>query len=499
MSAVVTHREVERKYAVPPEFRLPDPRSITTIADIETQEPIELDATYFDTDDLALFRWGITLRRRLGGHDAGWHLKIPVRADRFGVRDELHLPDQATVPAAFIDITAPLLIGRTVQPLVTVQTTRRPYRVTTSDGAIELVDDHVTVTRPGSQPTTFREIEIELLDDTAETHHAMAELGSLLQAAGAQPSSVSKAARALGERTQQPPDVVAYPMPRPDALAADALRAIISPDVIRFLHADVDVRRDADDAVHQLRVAARRLRSTLRTFAPLFDPEWAQGLQEDLAWIAREMGTIRDSEVLLQRLVEHGASLPVAEREPVQAFVTDFLGRRRDTARSGALAALRSDRHEFLIEDLVRAVREPRFADAAFQPSDAAILPLVSRSWRRLKRAMRAVDDDPASWHRARIKAKRARYAVEALVPMYGKSFRSLAKLLAELTEELGLHQDATVAQEQLADMARSAPSDIAFGLGLLSAQEVVAADLDRANVRELWPRVKRAAKAAGL
>ena len=112
---------------------------------------------------------------------------------------------------------------------------------------------------------------------------------------------------------------------------------------------------------------------------------------------------------------------------------------------------------------------------------------------------MRAVDDDPASWHRARIKAKRARYAVEALAPMYGKSFRSLAKLLAELTEELGLHQDATVAQEQLADMARGAPSDIAFGLGLLSAQEVVAADLDRANVRELWPRVKRAAKAAGL
>lgn len=499
MTAVVTHREVERKFAVAPEFQLPNPASIATIVHIETQQPIALDATYFDTDDLALFRWGITMRRRLGGHDAGWHLKIPVRADRFGVRDELHLPDQATVPAALVDITSPLLIGRAVQPLVTVQTTRQPYRMSTADGAIELVDDLVTVTKSDAEPTKFREIEIELLDDTAATRHAMAELGALLQAAGAQPSSVSKAARALGERTQQPPDVVAYPMPEPTALAADALRAIISPDVIRFLHADVDVRRDADDAVHQLRVAARRLRSTLRTFAPLFEADWAQGLQDDLAWIAREMGTIRDSEVLLLRLIEHSAMLPVAEREPVQAFVTDFLGRRRDTARSGALAALRSDRHDFLIEDLVRAVRETRFSDAAFEASDATLVPLVARSWRRLKRAMRAVDDDPASWHRARIKAKRARYAVESLTPMYGKPYRALAKLLAKLTEELGLHQDATVAQDQLADMAQGAPSDVAFGLGILSAREVMAADLDRANVRELWPRVKRAAKEAGL
>lgn len=499
MSAVATHREVERKFAVPSQFQLPNLASIATVTQIDEQEPIELDATYFDTDDLALFRWGITMRHRLGGHDAGWHLKIPARSDRFGVRDEHHLPDQGGVPAAFIDITSPLLMGRTVQPIVNVRTTRRPYRVATGDGAIELVDDLVTVTRSNAEPAMFREIEIELIDDTVETNRAMTEMGVLLQRAGAQPSSMSKAAHALGERTQQPPDVVAYPMPGRNALAADALRAIISPDVVRFLHADVDVRRDADDAVHQLRVAARRLRSTLRTFAPLFDPQWAQGLQEDLAWIAREMGTIRDSEVLLQRLIEHSAALPAADRERVRTYVTEFLVRRRDTARSGALAALRSDRHDFLIEDLIRAVREPRFSDAAFQPSDVALVPLVAASWRRLKRAMRAVDEDPASWHRARIKAKRARYAVESLAPMYGKPFRAFAKLLAELTEELGLHQDATVAQEQLADMAQGATSDVAFGLGLLSAREVVAAGTDRANVRSIWPRVKRAAGDAGL
>jgi len=74
-----------------------------------------------------------------------------------------------------------------------------------------------------------------------------------------------------------------------------------------------------------------------------------------------------------------------------------------------------------------------------------------------------------------------------------------LGKLLSQLTEELGTHQDATVAQQQLADMADSASGNVAFGLGLLSAYELSVAMNDRESVSRLWPKVKRAARGAGL
>lgn len=499
MNDVTTHREVERKFVVPAAFTTPDVASLPRIREIHADRPIQLEATYYDTDDLALFRWGITLRQRSGGHDAGWHLKLPVRSGRKGVRDELQLPDQPTLPAIFVDLVSPLLMGRALGPIVTVRTDRTPTRLHCADGAVELVDDQVTLDLDGSDRDSFREIEIEIVEDGPDATALMDELGALLQRAGAVPSSISKAARAFGGRTRNAPDVVIPPVPKPADLAVDALRMMISRDVVRFLHADVDVRRDAEDSVHQLRVAARRLRSTLRTFDPLFDAQWVAGMREDLAWIAREMGSIRDSEVLLDRLVQHIDTLPAHLQDPARAYVRDSLRSAREHARSGALAALRSDRHDYLVEDLVAAAREPRCSDAAYVSCDAALLELMRGEWKRLTKAIAKVDADSVTWHRARIKAKRARYAAESLAPIYGKNFERLAGRLAELTEELGTHQDAAVAQDRLGDMAHHAPPEIAYALGLLSAYEASLAEADRDAVRSLWPKVRSAAKRAGL
>lgn len=499
MNDPVTHREVERKFIVGQEFHLPDIQALSVITDVQTRNAFSMDATYYDTADLALFRWGITLRQRLGGIDAGWHLKLPVRKGAAHSRDELHMPDQPNIPAAFVDIISPLLMGRALEPLVDVHTIRKPFDLQAGDTQIELVDDHVNITQSGVDVTSFREIEIEVIETGSTTDDVMNQLSALLIASGAMPSSVSKAARALGNRTREAPDVAPMPTPKSTDLAADALRAIVSLDVTRLLLADVDVRRDANDGVHQMRVAARRLRSTLRTFQGCFEPSWAASLREDLAWIASELGNIRDTEVLQQRLVLHAQALPIDVQEKTVPYLVEFLHRRRESARAGALAALRSDRHDYLIEDLVNATREPRLTDDAFQPASDALVPAVLRSWRSLQRAMKRLDDDPTSWHAARIKAKRTRYAVESLVPMFGKRYARLAKALSELTEELGTHQDAVVAQQQLADVARTAPGDIAYGLGLLSALESTFATSDRATVTKLWPRVKQAARGAGL
>jgi CHAD domain-containing protein len=488
-----THREVERKFIVHDDFSLPDVSDVSGVTRVMQRPAFDMEATYYDTSDLALFRWGITFRRRIGGSDAGWHMKLPVRAATEGVRDEIHMPDAASIPAALVDIISPLLMGRSLQPLVVVHTRRNPIDIDGPDAKVELVDDHVHV-KKGDLVTGFREIEIEMMSSTAATVQLMDELSRKLKSAGAQPSSTSKAARALGARTRDAADVDIPTAPKRNGLAADAVRTFISRDVRQLLLADVDVRRNLPDSVHQMRVAARRLRSTLRTFSALFDVEWAEGVRMDLAWIASELGNIRDTEVLHERLLAHCEHLTEPHRHEVSTYLDSFFRQRQDDARASALAALRSDRHDFLIEDLVKATREPRLSDEAFMPCSDALIPALDKSWQALRKSMKKVDSDSATWHRARIKAKQTRYAAEALAPIFGKQMRIFAKQLSQLTDVLGLHQDATVAQEQLRAIAVDAPSHIAFALGELSQFELAMAQHDQEDVRRLWPALERTA-----
>jgi CHAD domain-containing protein len=290
-------------------------------------------------------------------------------------------------------------------------------------------------------------------------------------------------------------------MPGPNGLAADALRAMISTHVRNLMLSDVNVRRELPDSVHQMRVAARRLRSVLTSFAPLFETEWADGLRSDLKWLASELGAIRDTEVLHARLTEHSRELPEPFALRAKETLDVILGRREDGALAGALAALRSDRHQFVIEDLVEAANSPRFTDLAYQ-SCRGVLPLaVARSWRTLDKTVRSLDFDGPSdtWHRARIKAKRARYTAEAVAPIFGKRAERLARSLADVTDVLGSHQDAFVAQQFLQSNTEGVDGSTGFALGLLFEREYVHEMDDRRAFLELWPSTLRAARASDL
>ena len=129
MTAPTTHREVELKFRVHPLFTLPDLSPLASRVD--EQPPINLVAVYHDTEALSLFRWQVTMRRREGGLDAGWHLKLPVSDAHEGVRDELHAPLSAgqvgQVPAELVDIIAPLIQDQTLSPVVELRTQRTPH------------------------------------------------------------------------------------------------------------------------------------------------------------------------------------------------------------------------------------------------------------------------------------------------------------------------------------------------------------------------------------
>ncbi|MDP2012905.1 MAG: CYTH and CHAD domain-containing protein [Actinomycetota bacterium] len=510
MSAPTSHREIERKFRVHAMFTWPD--LSTVVEQLEEQPTVAMTAVYHDTADLTLFRWKVTLRRREGGADQGWHLKLPVFGAGDWVRDELQTPLESgaigQIPAELADIIGPLVRAQALTPVVELRTQRTPRIVSNSNGVplVEIVDDTVTVVdRSGTALAIFRELEIELLDnENPDALDAMDRLSGALLNAGAVPGTMSKAAAALGPRASAPADVPELPMPPRTGIAADAVRSTIAGHVRALIFADVAVRRDLPDAVHQVRVAGRRLRSILRTFDPLLEHEWAEQLEEELAWLATEMGIIRDSEVLEERLIAHSALLPEPQSQMAQDATRTALDRRVEGARSGAMAALRSDRHTYLIEDLISAAREPRLLDDAYQACEDVLPPLVAHAWNALAKSCRKLELEgpPDEWHRARIKAKRARYAVDAVLPVFPSgAVRRFAKSLAEITELLGDHQDAYVAQMFVQELAQHPDTNgqTGFALGLLHAIEVESEYEGRLNFADAWSTTRKAARHSGL
>ena len=498
-------REVETKLRVHGLFRLPDLATAPGVAQVSPQRIRSLRAVYHDTEDLALFRWGVTLRRREGGDDAGWHMKLPVEGASEGVRDELRVSlsegEVGQVPAALRDVVTAYVRGRRLVPVVELRTERAPYVLYDADGVAfaELVDDRVSIYDGDDVVSMFREIEVEALRPDADLSGPV----DLLLAAGAEPSEMSKAAAALGPATQEPPDVPEPAEVGPDDPAGAAVTAYLRTHTRAFLNQDVRVRRDLPDAVHQMRVAARRLRSGLKTFGELVDPEWAGQLREELKWAAGELGNARDTEVLLERLDEHSDDLGDREAALIRGVMDPVLRARLAGAREHALAAMRSERHERLLELLVDAAVSPQLLDTAEAPCREVLPPLVEKAWRKLRKSVSQLELEGVSetWHQARIAAKRARYAAGAVIPVFGEPAEVLEESLSDVTDVLGEHQDACVAQDVIREIAGLPDVDGAtgFALGLLHEHEFEDEIHYRLEFAQLWPGVKRVNKQVRL
>jgi CHAD domain-containing protein len=408
-----------------------------------------------------------------------------------------------TVPTELVQILTPLLRGQEVVHRAHVTTQRKPYLISSfaDEALVELVDDHVEVSGYGSL-STFRELELELVADSPAARAAAALIGNHLRDLGATPSSVSKAASALGD--VGPPDVPEFPQVGPEGLAVDALRALLARHVRHLLMSDVYVRRDVPDSVHQMRVAARRLRSTFSTYRTLLDKEAVAPVREDLAWLARELGAVRDTEVIHELLVGLASELDGhVDRVAARASVDRWYERKMPAARASVSAALRTDRHDQLLEDLIAFVNEPPVTDDAFRPVADVLLPRVRCTWRRLSHRVDALDTTAPDeqWHEVRILAKKARYAAEGLAPVIGKHMLTSAGALAKVTDLLGTHQDAHVARTVLRTLATGSEtsSSEAFALGMMSQHEAERQQDFRTGFRQLWPDVVHAATRAGL
>jgi CHAD domain-containing protein len=493
------HEEIERKFDVAAGFVLPDLTALDGVARVEDPEERQLEAVYHDTPDLRLARARVTLRRRTGGPDAGWHLKLPARHD---ARRELHEAlGRTTPPPSLLTPLAGLLRGPAVEPVVILQTRRLVTLLRDAEDRplAEVADDEVTATVPapsGAAATvlSWHELEVELVEGDERLLPAAAQA---LTAAGARPSAwPSKLARALGERLAALDGAGAAALRSKRMTAGDLTVAALRKPVAALQAADLMVRTDQPDAVHQVRVACRRLRSVLTAMRGVLDESRTELLQEELTWLGAELSATRDAEVTLTHLAQTVAGQPVElVLGPVAARIQQVRVAEDLAGREHALRVVSEDRYLRLLDAVSRLAAEPPLTPAAAEPAREVVLAALHKSGRRLFRLVRAAPDlgTTAALHDVRKAAKRVRYTAEIARPVLGGRAKALARCMAEVQEVLGALVDSAVARERCRELgvAAHAAGENAWTYGRLHALEEARAARAVADFWALEPELR--------
>jgi CHAD domain-containing protein len=559
------HVEIERKFDVGEAFVLPDLSDVPGVASVG--EPVEhtLEATYHDTADLRLARAKVTLRRRTGGTDAGWHVKLPASA---GARRELHSPLGRAVKSVPKPVMEPLLgIVRhaPVIPVATLRTRRLVTPLLAVDGGVlaEVADDHVTGTAFPAEPgeaavvTTWREVEVELVNGDEEL---LAAVGACLNTAGAQPSdSPSKLARVLADRLAGAGTVSAHAPGKPvadgapesgededghpeqpvlevveesaeapqqergkgedrkakagkkerrsraqagTATAGDVARTALADLVAGLQAADLMVRTDQPDGVHQVRVSCRRLRSVLAAFRPVLARERTDPVRDELQWAGAQLSGSRDAEVAVAHLREMVAAQPdelvlgpVAARLQQEELRDGLAG--GDEARR----ALNDPRYLDLLDTLADLVADPPLTEQAAEPAVPVVQAVLARTVKRLSGAVELAQgtDHPEALHDVRKAAKRLRYTADVAVPVLGEPVRELVSVLKGVQDVLGNRQDTFLTREVCTRLGLQAfaAGENAWTYGRLHAlEEARSAETER-EFWARWPQLRSVLKAA--
>lgn len=511
--ATTTH-ETELKYDAPAGTPLPellDLGELPQVAGRSAAETVKLDATYYDTAAYDLARASITLRRRTGGKDAGWHLKVPESAA--ATRTELRLPLGPEPPAEFVDLLTARLRGRPVQPVATITTRRELCTLVDAEGGplAEIAHDTVTAEAMGREVTLKRwvEVEVELAADvdTGQGARLLKSADRVLRRKGLTPSAHRmKLAAALADALPQEPEL------RPKtAGAADVVRVYLREQCEQLLRMDLLVRRSEPDAIHRMRVAARRGRAALQEFGTLFGGMRTQHLINELRWLGRELGGARDQEVLRNLFLNELDDIPVESvLGPVRARITGHFAPLLAEAERRVAELLDSPRYLDLLNEFDDFVSAPPSIDAdveeAQRPAKEVLPQMVRRSQRRVQRRMRAAaqalpGERNRALHSARKAAKRARYAAETASTVLGKQPRKSAKALKKIQSSLGEHQDAAIATDVLRTIAlrAHAEGENAYTYGLLHERLAAHRARSAERARRDWRRANRRKRTAWM
>ncbi len=484
--------EVERKFDVVADTVSPSFAGLTTVARVERSLTQQLDAVYYDTPARELAAHRMTLRRRTGGPDEGWHLKLPAGPDsRTEVREPLGDPDGAdAVPDALRDIVLAIVRDHPLEPVARISTRRTVDLLYGHDGAplAEFCDDDVTASASGHEAEVqrWREWELELAEGAPR--ETLDRLTNRLLDAGAAPAGHgSKLARVLDAATGAPPTPAEPP--------ADPVHRAVAEQVGELVEWDRAVRTDTYDSVHQMRVTTRKIRSLLQASEGAFGitDEW---ILDELRQLAAVLGVARDAEVLAERYEKALDELPKdLVRGPIRERLVEGAKHRYTTGWRRSLLAMRSQRYFRLLDALeTLATAQPPAAAHGEEQAQLTIDSAYKRVRKAAKKASDAVETDKdEALHRIRKGAKRLRYTAAAT----GAS--KVAERAKTIQTLLGDHQDSVVSRTHLVHEAESAHAagEDTFTYGVLYQQEDDLAQRSRAQVddalRELTKAMRKA------
>ena len=511
--------EVEKKYDVGADAEVPDLREVPGVARVGEPRVDHLEAVYFDTEDSALAARGITLRRRTGGSDAGWHAKLPPKYGAGSAsagsgsssepqrRRELRAPlgQPGVVPG---DLLAHLLVylrGDDPLPAVRLETQRTTYPLYGDDGVhlADLADDRVSTQvlklsgaldeEAGTQQ--WREWELELVHGSPDLFPAAEDT---LTAAGARRaghgSKLAKALHGAGgakaggagvpASAVKPPPKKGPGKKRPGKKGpvSDLLIAYLAAQIDEMLANDPGVRLEQPEAVHGLRSATRRARSALAAYRGFYSAVTVRRLRDELKWLGGMLGSPRDAEVMLDRLRGHAAELPPGPASKAAAErLEEELGDTLDTAYRKLQKTLLSERYFRLLDNLEAFRDQPPTRPEGAAPARKATGGLARKAAKRLQRAARKAKrarrgaEHEQTLHQVRKDAKRLRHVAESMVPVHGKRARKTAKAAHRQQEILGNFHDSVVARDRLAGIAAMSglPDDVVSAFVTLRTRQV--------------------------
>lgn len=502
-----TKREIERKYESD-ESGLPDLTGVAGVAAVIDKGVASLDATYYDTPDERLAASSVTLRRRTGGSDAGWHLKFPVAP---GVRDEIQAPLSDTLPPDLADLVRSRVRDGELVPVVRLRSDRDVRDLVDADGRLlaEVSVDAVHAERlhgggTGDTDATaqWTEIEVELADGGDPAF--LDKVEKRLKKAGVRPSSsASKLARALAETAPKKKRRETGAGKAP-VTAGDHVLAYVRAQRDTIVELDPAVRRDVYDSVHSMRVATRRMRSTFKSYGTILDRAVTDPIGDELKWLAGQLGVDRDREVLTERLTAALDEVPPGlVHGPIAERLATWTSAEHAGARGRLIGVLDSRRYLTLLDTLDALIADPPLLKAAGKKPEKVIAKAVAKDFRKVSGLVgKALELEPGTdrdvtIHEARKKTKRTRYAAEAAGPALGKPAKTMVKSMKSLQNLLGEHQDSVMARQTLRELSAvaNAAGESAFTYGLLYGREEQRAAAMEAELPGFWDGIKDVAE----
>ena len=470
---------------------------------VEPESEEKITDTYYDAGDWRFYRAGYALRVRKAGSTAEATMKsISPAEGNIRRRREITEPLGDDKPATLSRAPGPvggrarsLLGGRDVQAMFGVRTRRQKFALLLEDGSSNdqvrigevLLDASEIPLGGGKESARLSRVEVEAGAGTAPTPDLQGFVDEMQHALELKPASLSKFETGLYATGLSPRgDTEAGPTEIGPTMTLGGVAFAVLRRQFAEMRAHEPGTRIGEDPeeLHDMRVATRRMRAALRLFEGAL-PERAKWFREELRWIARSLGDVRDLDVQIHRL-ETWRGEADGESSDSLGKIVDVMRERRTEARGRMLEALDSARYERLEASFGEMLRRGPGAERELaqgngrapegEPVTSAAPALISARYRKWRKAAGRLDESssPDDFHDLRKKGKRLRYALEFVSEVYGRPVAGPVSTLKALQDDLGDHQDAVVAAETLRELGTTTggprvPRGAAFTMGVFS------------------------------